>query len=50
MSILPDVNNNTLRSGQEYKRKSNRLVRAVALNKPRGYAATRMGRYLHEGK
>lgn len=36
MSILPDVNNNTLGSGQEYKRQSNRLVRAVALNKPRG--------------
>lgn len=36
MNMLPNVNKNTLGSGQEYKIQTNRLVREVALNKPRG--------------
>lgn len=36
MSSLPDVSNNRLGSGQEYKIQSNRVAKGVALNKPKG--------------
>lgn len=36
MNIGPDVNNDTSGRGQKFKIQSKRLVRRVALNKPRG--------------